>query len=88
MTALSTKVAGAFVWLTLLTLGFAGAFLFIIAQSYGIGKDIASVQAASAVQTEIIRGVKEDVGDISRRLDRQDDNAKRSPRDGQDSGVP
>jgi hypothetical protein len=88
MTALSTKVTGAFVWLGFLTLGFAGAFLYLIGDLSSIRRDVASIQSASAAQAATTAAIQTTLGRIEDKLDRQDDHTQTGPRAGQNGGVP
>lgn len=68
---LKQRLNGAFLWLTLLTVGCGAGFLFLIGQMSGVGKDVASVQADVAAQSATLRGVKEGVDRVLDRLDKR-----------------
>ena len=68
---LQTKVNGAFLWLGLLSFGFAGAFLFLINQTNSVSRDVTDVKMSVAAQSSTLQGVKESVDRIADKLDKR-----------------
>ena len=68
---LQTQMRGAFAWLGLLTIGFAGAFLFLISQTNSVSRDVTDVKTSVAAQSSTLQGVKESVDRIADKLDKK-----------------